>query len=188
MLHNTSVNIDLICLNGSITTVQKIWQLKLTLLRTKITLLKLKAYTQKYKQSSNDEWENFWKGIWCLFLSKSIIKRHKTHFTLRAYRKLSGYNWSKSNKTTKKTTNKNILLVTKQKINEGFFFSHFFSICKNKAKKIIPHATELFENLNQSWLSKPSYNNLELQVANGHIPTTSTLVGPLWCTLQPPAI
>lgn len=59
MLHNTSVNIDLICLNGSITTVQKIWQLKLTLLRTKITLLKLKAYTQKYKQSSNDEWENF---------------------------------------------------------------------------------------------------------------------------------
>lgn len=52
MLHNTSVNIDSICLNGSITTVQKIWQLKSTLLRTKITLLKLKAYTQKYKQSS----------------------------------------------------------------------------------------------------------------------------------------
>lgn len=35
--------------------------------------------------------------------------------------KMSGYNWSKSNKTTKKTTNKNILLVTKQKINEFFF-------------------------------------------------------------------
>lgn len=52
MLHNTSVNIDLICLNGSTTTVQKIWQLKSTLLRTKITLLKLKACTQKYKQSS----------------------------------------------------------------------------------------------------------------------------------------
>lgn len=92
---------------------------------------------------------------------------------------MSGYNWSKSNKTTKKTTNKNILLVTKQKINE-FFFPFFFLICKNKARKIIPHATELFENLNQSWLPRPSYNHLELQVAYGHIPTTSTtLAGPL---------
>lgn len=50
----------------------------------------------------------------------------------------------------------------------------FFPTCKNKAQKIIPHAAELSENSNQSWLSKASYNNLELQVANGHIPTTST--------------
>lgn len=50
----------------------------------------------------------------------------------------------------------------------------FFSICKNKAQKIIPHVAELFENSYQSWLSQASYNILELQVANGHILTTST--------------
>lgn len=53
------------------------------------------------------------------------------------------------------------------------FFFFFLTIYKNKAQKIRPHAAELFENSNQSWLSEASYNILELQVANGHIPTTS---------------
>lgn len=55
-----------------------------------------------------------------------------------------------------------------------FFGFFFFPIYKNKAQRIIPHTAELFENSNQSWLSEASYNILELQVANDHIPTTST--------------
>ena len=65
----------------------------------------------------------------------------------------------------------------------------FFSIRKNKAQKIMPCATKLFENSNQSWLSEASYNILELQVTNGHIPTTSTALHSNYpLTLQPLAI
>lgn len=66
----------------------------------------------------------------------------------------------------------------------------FFSppVYKNKAQRIIPHTAELFENSNQSWLSETSYNILELQAANDHIPTTPTALarcdGDLSCSLQ----